>query len=102
MEPYILHIFVLNILLVLCDVSLGYHLAPLLGRSWAEDEEDAERTTKRMRKLLSAVVALYTLLNCFAYSVGSPVFLIVVTAVILLDMIGQFLLRRKLRSTLCD
>jgi hypothetical protein len=102
MEPYILYIFIMNIVLVLCDVSLGYHLAPLLGRSWTEDEEDAWRTTRRMRKLLSAVVALYTLLNCFAYSKESPAFLFIVTAVVLLDMIGQFFLNRKLRNNYCD
>jgi hypothetical protein len=98
MEPFVPYIFVMNIVLVLCDVSLGYHLAPLLGRSWAEDEEGAERTTRRMRKLLSTVVALYTLFNCIAYSRKSPVLLLIVTAVVLLDMVGQIIFRRKLRS----
>ncbi len=96
MQPYILHIFILNMVLVLCDVSLGYHLAPLLGRRGAGDEEDAERTTRSMRKMLSAVVALYTFLNCLAYSRRNPLFLFIVTGIILLDMIGQFLVRRKL------
>jgi hypothetical protein len=99
MEPYIPYIFVLNIALVLCDVSLGYHMAPLLGRTWGEDEEEAERTTRRMRKLLSVVVAMYTLFDCIAYSMKSPVLILIVTAIIMLDMVGQFFLRRKLRST---
>jgi len=80
---------------VLCDVSLGYHLAPLVGSWGSDDEEEAERTTRTMRRLLSGVVALYMLLNCFAFSRENLLFLLVVTGIILLDMLGQSLVRRK-------
>ncbi len=96
MQPYYLYIFIVNIVLVLCDASLGYHLAPILGRSGAGDDEDDERTTRGMRKLLSGVVALYVFLDCIAYSRGSLVFLLIVTGIIVLDMIGQLFVRHKL------
>ncbi len=98
MESYIPHIFIINIVLALCDVSLGYFLAPVLGRMGQDGDEDAVRTIRIMRRLLSFVVALYMFLNCLAYSGKSPGFLLAVTAVILLDMTGQLLLSRKLRN----
>ncbi|HET6420297.1 MAG TPA: hypothetical protein VFG19_09085 [Geobacteraceae bacterium] len=102
MKPYLLLIFILNIVLGLCDASLGYHLAPLLGRRNAEDEEEAERTTSAMQKLLSVVVAVYVFLDCLAYFRGSLVFILVVTGIIVLDMIGQMVVRHKLRSAFHD
>lgn len=96
MEPYYLYIFIVNIVLALCDASMGYHLAPILGRRGAVNDEDAERTTRGMRKLLSGVVALYVFLDCIAYSRRSLVFLLVVAAIIVLDMVGQLLVRHKL------
>jgi hypothetical protein len=102
MKPYLLHIFILNVVLVLCDASLGYHLAPLLGRRSAEDDEDSERTTGGMRKLLTGVVAFYVFLDCLAYSRGSLAFLLVATGIIVLDMIGQMVVRHKLRPTIHD
>ena len=97
MDNYIAHIFILNIVLVLFDVSIGYHLAPLLCRG-TEDGDDGQRTLYGMRRFLSGVVALYTLLNCIAYSKGSPVFLILVTGIIMIDMVGQLMVRRHLRK----
>lgn len=98
LTPYI---FGFNIILALCDASLGYHLAPLFAQSLSpdpNDPEERERTTRRMRRLLSAVVAVYTLLDCVAFSTKSPGLLLGVTGLITVDMMGQILLRRKLQS----
>jgi hypothetical protein len=102
MEPYILYLFIINIALAICDASLGYHIAPLLGRKGAEDDEVAEKTTRGMRKLLSGIVALYVFLDCLAYSRGSKCFILVVTLVIVLDMTGQFIVMSKLRKRTSD
>ncbi len=92
-------IFVLNVVLVLCDACIGYNLAPLLGRRDAGDDEEAERTTRSMRNFLSVVVAVYVFLDCLAYSRQSLVFLLVVTGIIVLDMVGQVVIRHKLRRS---
>jgi hypothetical protein len=102
MESYIFYLFVVNIVLAIGDASLGYHLAPLLGRRGAEDDEEAEKTTRGMRKLLSGVVALYVFLDCLAFSRGSRGFMIIVTLVILLDMAGQLVVMNKLRKKASD
>ncbi len=85
-------------MLTICDASLGYHLAPLLGRMGAKDDEEACKTTQGMRKLLSGVVALYAFLDCLAYFRESIVFLVAVAFVIVLDMGAQFVLINKLRK----
>ncbi len=99
MKTYFTFIFILNVILALADVSLGYNLAPLLGRRGAVDDADSERKTRGMRKFLSIIVAVYVLLDCLAYSRQSLVFLIAVTGIIVLDMVGQLVIRRKLRRT---
>lgn len=96
METYYLYIFILNIVLALCDASIGYHLAPILGRSGSGDDGEAEKNTRYMRKLLSCVVAVYVFLDCIAYSGRSLVFLLAVTGIITLDMVGQLFVRHKL------
>jgi hypothetical protein len=88
--------------LAICDASVGYHLAPLLGCRGAEDDEDSEKTTRGMRKLLSAIVALYAFLDCLAYFRGSRVFILIVTIIIVLDMAGQLIVMKKLRKRTSD
>ncbi len=102
MESYILYLFIVNIVMAICDASLGYHLAPLLGRNGAEDDESAEKTIRVMRKLLSGIVALYVFLNCLAYSRGSKGFILVVTLIIALDMTGQYIVMSKLKKRTSD
>ncbi len=93
-------IFVLNVVLVLCDACIGYNLAPLLGRRGAGDDEEAERTTRSMRNFLSVVVAVYVFLDCLAYSRQNQVFLLIVTGIIVVDMVGQVVVRHKLRRSI--
>ncbi len=93
-------IFILNIVLVLFDTSFGYFLAPLYSRRDARDAEDEARTTRGMRALLPVVVALYIFFNCFAFYRRSAAILLAVTGIIILDMIGQLLVRRKLRKNI--
>lgn len=97
MEQYHLPIFIFNTLMVLLDAALGYHFAPrlLAGMGEPEDVETGVRTT---RKLLPVIVALYMFFNCLGYFQGRTVYLLSVSGLILVDLVLQLLLRRKMRG----
>ncbi len=98
MERYLIAIFVGNLLLVLVDAALGYHLAPRLIRPGATDPGTVERLTGGLRRLLSCVVAIYMFFNCFAYFRGNVTGVLVVGGVILLDIGVQLVVRWILRG----
>lgn len=92
----LLSLFVLNILLVLLDASLGYHLAPRLLRLPDSDEpEYQESAVRTVRGLLTLLVALYMFFNCWGYFRGNSVLLLIVTAMIVSDLGGQTYLRQR-------
>ena len=97
MEQYPLTIFIFNTLMVLADTALGYHLAPrlLAGMDEPEAVEAGVRTT---RGLLPVVVALYMFLNCLGYFQGRTIWLLAVSALLLVDMALQLWLRRRRRG----
>lgn len=97
-DPNILlvSLFVLNILLVLIDASLGYHLAPRLIRISDPDEPELQESTVRMvRNMLTFLVALYMFFNCMGYFNGNSGLLMIVTGMILFDLVAQVYLRRR-------
>jgi hypothetical protein len=51
-----------------------------------------------VRKLLAGVVALYMFFNCLAYFNDKPLLLLIVTSVIVLDIVCQLMVSRKLRD----
>ena len=97
MEQYHLAIFIFNTLMVLADTALGYHLAPrlLAGMDEPEAVESGIRTT---RSLLPVVMALYMFFNCLGYFQGRTTWLLVISALLLVDMALQLWLRRKRRG----
>lgn len=95
-ELFLLSLFVLNILLILLDASLGYHLAPrLLLLSGQDDPELRESAVRSVRGMLTLLVALYMFLNCLGYFRGNSMLVLIVTMMIVLDLGGQFYLRRR-------
>ena len=94
MEQYHLPIFIFNSVMVLVDTALGYFLAPrlLAGMDEAEDVEAGVRTT---RGLLPLIVALYMFFNCLGYFEGRTGYLLAVSALLLVDLALQLLMRRK-------
>jgi len=96
-EQHHLAIFIFNTLMVLADTALGYHLAPrlLAGMDEPEAVESGVRTT---RGLLPVVVALYMFFNCLGYFQGRTTWLLVISALLLVDMALQLWLRRKRRG----
>ena len=92
----LLSLFLLNILLVLIDASLGYHLAPRLLRTPDPDEPELQESAVRaVRGLLTFLVALYMFFNCLGYFRGNSGLLLIVTAIIVLDLAGQLYLKRR-------
>lgn len=97
-DPNILHLslFILNILLVLIDASLGYHLAPRLIRITDPDEPEVQESAVRMvRNMLTFLVALYMFFNCMGYFNDNSGLLMIVSGMILFDLAAQIFLRRR-------
>jgi hypothetical protein len=97
MEQFLLPLFMLNLLLVLIDASVGYHLAPLLYNAAGGEEEDALKGVGKIRRMLKFMVALYMFFNCFAYFNYNHSLLMVVTVLVLLDLGGQLYVRHRIR-----
>jgi uncharacterized membrane protein len=98
MDPFLPYLFIFNVFLTFVDATIGYHTAPVLVRLGAANEEDAEHAVRGVRKLLTGVVALYMFFSCLAFFRGQPTFLLVVTAVIVVDIVAQLVLSRKMRT----
>lgn len=98
MELLLLPLFAINLLLVLVDASVGYHLAPLLFSAGGGEPDAAEAGIRSIRRLLTCVVALYMFFNCLAYFRQQFFMLLLVTAIILVDMGGQLYIRYRSRQ----
>lgn len=98
MDTLLLPLFVVNMLLVLVDASVGYHLAPLLFRAGGGDPEAAESGVGGVRKLLTGVVLLYMFFNCLAFFRNNGPLLLLITCLILFDLGGQLYVRHRSRK----
>lgn len=98
MDAYLSYIFISNIFLTFIDATIGYCAAPTLARISASDEEGIEWATQGVRKLLAGVVALYMFFNCLAYFNARTTLLLIVTSVIILDIVCQLMVSRRLRD----
>jgi hypothetical protein len=102
MENYLPAIFILNFTLVLCDASIGFFIVPRLISREALDEEGARKAARSTPMLLAVAVAVYMFFNCLAYNRQNAVFLLIVTGIILVDIIGQSVVCRKIRDKMRD
>jgi len=95
-DTLLLSLFILNILLVLLDASLGYHLAPRLLRMPDTDEPELrESAVRTVRGMLTVLVMLYMFFNCWGYFRGNSGLLLIVTAMVLFDLGGQMYIRHR-------
>jgi hypothetical protein len=94
-QNLLLSIFILNWLLIIGDAALGYFVMPLLLRAKADDLTDDGMASVMIRRLLTATVVFYMLVNCYAYFRQYPTLLFVVTAFVVLDIIVQFVVRQR-------
>jgi hypothetical protein len=98
MKIYPQLIFFCNIFLVFIDATIGYYAAPMLARLGTRDEAGIEWAVQGVRKLLVGVVALYMFFNCLAFFNEKPLLLLIVTSVVVLDIVCQLAVSRKLRE----
>ena len=96
MNDYLLPLFILNLVLTLADAAIGYHVAPTLMRRFTPDPETAELSVRGMRTMLGGVVAIYMFFNCLGYFRQNGVMLLAVTAIVVVDMVAQLVVRRKI------
>lgn len=97
-DTVLLPVFTLNIVLILLDASLGYHLAPYLLRLTPQDDErDPLLFVRSIRRMLTGVVILYMFFNCLAYFRQDTPLMAVVTLLIALDLGGQLYVRYRAR-----
>jgi hypothetical protein len=89
-------LFAVNLLLILADASLGYHLAPVLVRMRVDEEGEPFLHPQSLRRFLGMVVALFTFVNCMGYFRGNTLLLLVLFVAILLDMAVMFLIWRRI------
>jgi hypothetical protein len=89
-------LFVLNMFLILLDASLGYYLAPhLLRHSEGADAELRESAIHTVRRMLTALVTLYMFFNCLGFFDGNSSLLMIVSALVVCDIVGQTYLKRR-------
>lgn len=95
-DKLLLIVFVLNTLLVLLDATVGYHLAPRLLRMTGADEAEAqEAALRKVRRMLSGLVALYMFFNCLGYFGGNSTLMMIVAGMIAIDLGLQLYLNRR-------
>jgi hypothetical protein len=103
MDSLLLPIFLVNILMILLDASIGYHLSPQIFTAPPEDDadpfsEEEPPAPRTIRWMLTGVVALYMFFNCLAFFRTDLPLILVVSALIILDILGQLYVRRKARQ----
>ena len=99
-QDLLLTFFILNWLLIIGDASLGYFVLPILLRPDPSGDSSGEGTTVGgMRRLLTVMVILYMLVNCYAFFRQNSTLLYIVTVLVALDVIVQLVVRqRKVRQ----
>jgi len=96
-DAFLLPLFVFNMVLVLVDASVGYHLAPLFFRITGGDAENAESGIRSIRRTLTLVVTLYMFFNCLSYFRHDGVMLVIVMLLVAVDLGGQLYIRYRTR-----
>lgn len=94
-------LFAVNFLLTLIDASIAYHKAQRLAVFMNTDPEGMGPGVKRIRAFLPLVVALYSALNCYAYSLRHTGYLAGLALILVADIVLQWHLavrEKKIRS----
>lgn len=96
MQPLFVSLFVLNIVLTIADAALAFRNSPLYAAAFQPDPEGREKTEKDIRFLLPWLVALYSALNCYAYSFHDLFYIGGMTSLLVFDLVVQKYLARRL------
>ncbi len=85
-------LFVANLVLTLVDASLAYHKAHRLIALLNPTPEERATGVKKIRSLLPLMVAFYSGLDCYAYSLRHVGYLAGLTLLLLADIVLQWYL----------
>lgn len=93
-------VFIVNWVLIIIDASLGYFVLPVLlsrvpVKSDSEPGHENDAVVAKMRRLLTFMVLLYMLVNCYAFFESQEILLYIVTALIVMDIIVQLAVGKK-------
>jgi hypothetical protein len=94
-QDILLSFFILNWLLIIGDAALGYFVMPLLLPPKPGEPLKESTAVDGMRRLLSVMVTLYMLANCYAFFSRYSTLLYIVTALVALDVIVQLVVRQR-------
>jgi hypothetical protein len=95
-QDLLLTFFILNWLLIIGDASVGYFVLPILLPPAPASDSSVEGTTVGgMRRLLTVMVILYMLVNCYAFFWQNSTLLYIVTVLVALDVIVQLAVRQR-------
>ena len=90
-----LALFILNWLLIIGDASLGYFMLPTLLPPKPGAPSGGGSAVGGMRRLLTVMVMLYMLVNCYAFSRQNSTLLYIVMVLVALDIIVQLVVRQR-------
>lgn len=82
--------FIGNLVLTLVDASLAYKKAESIVTLVVPGNSTTEAGVKKIRRFLPLMVALYTLLNCYAYSLYHLGYLAGLTLLLTADIVLQW------------
>lgn len=99
MSVVLLSLFSINIALTLFDAATAYKKAPLYLTALNDDPDGQARAVKNIHQLLPFLVALYTALNCYAYSFRDLRYVGGMTLVLLCDIAVQFYVCRRITNS---
>ena len=91
-------LFLANFLLIMGDAAAGYYGAPVLSSIGLDEQAEREGRVSTIRAMLSLVVAVYMFFNCLAYFRRSEIYLLVLTAVVLVDLATQIYIYRRYKD----
>lgn len=90
MPEFVVILFLGNLLLTLVDASLAYRKAEFIVTFVTPGNGTTEAGVRRIRRFLPLMVALYTLLNCYAYSLHHLGYLAGMTLLLTADIVLQW------------
>ncbi len=95
-DQILLAVFIVNIVFIIVDASVGYYMAPsLLTLAPGQRTETTGAPVQNIRKMLAGVVTLYMFFNCLAYFRQETTLILIISAIIMVDLAGQIYMRKR-------
>jgi len=95
----LLCLFVLNVVLTLVDAACAYRNIPQYAAAFHEEPDRRDKLARDIRHVLPWLVALYSSLNCYAYSFRELSYVGGMTLLLLGDIVIQMYAVRRLEAS---